>query len=161
MTDKNSKYVVHMLRRLPTGIFGETYAIATGTEIAPGEYRAEHFILTQRPSEALHVGNFHIFGGKLPPELGVIDIDFAIAEAYRQAEIDLLLLLEKRAMELERPDLAYLPFDLEPRPGSLLSCWMRGLFTTQITAIKDSTKCPSLAFYLGLLQQNSVTGSAR
>lgn len=161
MTNKSSKYVVYMLRRLPQGIFGETYAIATGTEIAPGEYRAEHFILTQRPSEALHVGNSAIFGGNIPPELGVIDIDFVIAEAYRQAEIDLLLLLEKRAMELERPDLAYLPFELEPRSGALMSCWMRGRFTTQITALKDSTKCSTLAFYLGLLQQNSVTGPAR
>ena len=121
----------------------------------------EHFILTQRPSQALHVGNFDIFGGNFPPKLDVIDIDFAIAEAYRQAEIDLLLLLEQKAMELKRPDLAYLPFELEPRAGSLLSCWMRRRFTTQITDIKDSTKCPSLDFYLDLLKQNSVISPAR
>lgn len=160
MTNKKSKYVVYMLRRLSPGILGETYAIVTGTEVAPEDYRAEHFLLTQRPSEALHAGHFDI-GGKLPPDVGVIDIDFAITEAYRQVEIDIQLMLEKRAGELERPDLTYQAFELQERSVSLLSCWMRGRFTEQLIFIKNSTKCPSLAFYLNLLQQNSAIGSAQ
>lgn len=162
MTNSSAKYVVYMLRLLPPGIFGEAYAICTGTESSPGQYRAEHFILMQRPSEALHIGTPIVFdSSKFPAELGAIDIDFAITEANRQAEIDLQLLLEKRATELQRPDLAYLPFDLQPRPGSLLSCWMRGRFNEQLNAINRSTKCPSLQSYLGLLQQNSVVGPPR
>jgi len=153
MTDKTSKYAVYMLRRLPPGMFGETYVIATGTEIAPGEYGAEHFILMQRPVEALRVGDVAVFGRSFPPELGTVDADFAIAEAYRQAEIDLLLLLEKRATDLGRTDLAYLPFELALQPGALLGCWMRGRFRKQLMAVKDATKCPALAGYLGLLQQ--------
>ena len=102
----------------------------------------------------MKTGNFDI-GGKIPPEAGEIDIDFAIDEALGQAEIDLSLMLEKRAAELNRPDLAYLPFELEERRGSLMSCWMRGCFAQQLTTIRNSTKCSSLAFYLELLQQNS------
>jgi len=161
MADKTSKYVVYMLRRLPAGLFGETYAIVSGTEVSQGEYRGEHFILTQRPSEALHMGEFEIAGKSLPPELGTVDTDFAMAEAYRQVEVDLLLLLEKRANELGRPELAFLPFELDQRPSSLMGCWMRGCFTKQLMAIKDATKCSSLATYLSLLEQISDTGHKR
>lgn len=156
MTDTTSKYVIYMLHRLPAGVFGEAYAIATGTEVAHGEYRAEHFILTQRPNEALKIGTVDISGKSFPAELGTVDADFAIAEAHRQAEIDLLFLLEQRASELGRPDLAYLPFDLKQCPSPLVGCWMRGRFMKQLMAIKDATKCPSLARYLSLLQQISV-----
>lgn len=156
MTDNESKYNIYMLHRLLAGIFGETYAITTGTEIAPEEYRAEHFILTQRPTEALHIGRSAIFGQSLPAELGRVDIDSAMDEAYRQVEIDLALLLEKRAKELNRPDLSYLPVELKPRTGSLLSCSVRGCFTKQLMVIKDTTKCPKLVRYFRLLQQNSV-----
>jgi len=145
-----------MLRRLPAGVFGEAYAIVTGTEVAQGEYRAEHFMLTQRPNEALQMGAVDISGKSFPVELGTVDADFAIAEAYRQAEIDLLFLLEQRATELGRPDLAYLPFELEQCPSPFVGCWIRGRFTKQLMAIKDATKCPSLARYLSLLQQISV-----
>src|SRR4051812_49284358 len=99
-----SKYAIYMLRKLPAGVFGETYAVVTGTEVAEGEYQAEHFILTQRPREALHMGDIDISGSGLPAELGTVDVEFAVTEAYRQAEIDTLTLLEKRATELGRPE---------------------------------------------------------
>ena len=160
MTDNTSKYVVYTLRRLPAGVFGEAYAIVTGTEVTQGEYRAEHFILTQRPSEALQMGAVDISSKSFPAELGAVDADFAMAEAYRQAEIDMLLLLEQRAAALGRPDLAYLPFELEQRTSPIVGCWMQGRFTKQLIAIKGATKCPSLARYLALLQQISVVRSA-
>lgn len=161
MNNNSSKYVVYMLRPPQPVIFGETYAICTGTEISPGKYRAEYFILMQRPTETLHIGPPIIFDGQtFPPGLDAIDMNFAIDEANRQAEIDLLQLLESRAAELQRPELAYLPLGLEPRPSSLMGCWMRGLFSKQIPAIIESTKCPQLAFYLRLLKQN-IAGSLR
>lgn len=158
MTDDTSKYNTYMLHGLPAGLFGETYAIVTGTEVSQGEYLAEYFIMTQRPSEALHMSTFDFLGNSFPSELGTVDIDFALTEAYNQVEIDLSLLLEKRVTELNRPDLAYLPFKLEQRNSPFVGCWMRGRFTDQIKNITDVTKCPSLAGYLSLIQQISVAG---
>ena len=37
-----------------------------------------------------------------------------------------------------------------------MSAWMRGRFTQQLISIESSTKCPSLALYLDLLQQNLI-----
>lgn len=160
MTDKTPEYSIYMLRGLPAGVFGETYAIVTGTEVAQGEYRAEYFILTQRPIESMKMGAFDIDGNLFPAELGTVDTNFAQAEAYRQAEMDLYLLLEMRASELGRPDVAYLPFELEQRPSPFVGCWMRGCFMKQLMTVKDATKCPSLARYLNLLQQIRVSRRA-
>lgn len=156
MTHKISEYAIYTLRGLPAGVFGEAYAIVTGTEVAHGEYRAEYFILTQRPSESLHMGTFDISGNSFPVELGTVDTTFVQAEAKQQVDIDLLLLLEKRATELGRPDVAYLPFELEQHPSPLIGCWMRGCFTKQLMTVKDATKCPELVRYLNLLQQINV-----
>lgn len=158
MTEEISKFAIYTLRQLPAGMFGETYVVVTGTEMAPGEYFAEHFILTQRPAEALQQGSVAISGKSFPEELGRVDFDFVLAEAYRQAEIDLLWLVEKRATELARPDLAYLPFDLKSCASPFVGCWMRGCFTAQLMVIKGATKCPSLTRYLDLLQQINKAG---
>lgn len=160
MTEETSKYTIYTVRQLPAGMFGETYVVVTGTQISPEEYFAEHFILTQRPIEALHNGTVEILGKSFPEELGRVDINFALAEAYRQAEIDLLLLVEQRATELARPDLAYLPFDLRECASPFVGCWMRRRFSAQLMAIKDATKCPSLVRYLSLLSQVSVISQA-
>ena len=114
MTTGNSKYIVYAVRELRPSIFGETYAIATGTEFASAQFIAEYFILTQRPSEDLDAGSLQI-GGKVPPELGVIDVDFALEEAYQQAEIDLSSMLENRANQLGHQELAFAPFELRQR----------------------------------------------
>lgn len=156
MTDKTFEYTIYTLRGLPAGVFGEAYAIVTGTEVAQGEYRAEYFILTQRPTESLHMGAFDISGNSFPAELGTVDTIFVQTEARQQVDIDLHLLLEKRATELGRPDVAYLPFELEQRSSPFVGCWMRGCFTNQLMTVKDATKCPELARYLSLLQQITV-----
>lgn len=156
MTDETSKYIAYSLHRLPTGIFGEAYVIVTGSEVNQGEYRAEHFILTQRPNEALRMDALDISFPSFPEELGSLDVEYVINEARRQAEMSLQLMLEDRAIELNRNDLAYLPFELEQRPNSLLSCWMRGLYTSELMAIKDNTNCPPLSRYLNLLSQTRV-----
>lgn len=154
MTDDTSKYITYKLRGLSAGLFGEAYAIVTGTEISQGKYLAEYFIMMQRPSEALHKYAFDILESSDPPELDTVDIDFALRQAYNQADSGLSSLLEKRVTELKQPDSAYLPFKLEQcdhRP--FVGCWMRGRFIDQIKDITDVTKCPSLARYLSLIQQ--------
>ncbi|MEO6918677.1 MAG: hypothetical protein ABI171_06615 [Collimonas sp.] len=156
MTDNMSKYTIYTLRGLPAGVFGEAYAIVTGTEVDQGEYTAEHFILTQLPNEALHMGTFDISGNSFPTELGIVDTDFALTEAQHQVEIDLFALLEKRATALGRPDVAYLPIELKLQPRPFVGCAMRGRFMKQFKIVEDATKCPSLARYLGYLQQIKV-----
>jgi len=102
------------------------------------------------------VFHFDISGNSFPAELGTVDTIFVQAEAKQQIDMDILLLLEKRATELGRPDVAYLPFELEQRSSPFVGCWMRGCFMKQLMAVKDATKCPELAGYLSLLQQISV-----
>lgn len=156
MKTETFKYDIYTLRQLPPGMFGETYVVVTGVEIAENEYIGEYFVLTQRPAESLNWGSVSISGKSFPKELESVDIDFAMAEAHRQAEIDLQLLVEKRAAQLEREDLAYLPYELKKCASPFVGCWMRGRYTSQLMAIKDATKCPSLARYLNLLRQVSV-----
>lgn len=158
MTDKTSKYDTYTLRQLPVGVFGETYVIVTATEIALGIYKAEYFILTQRPTEAMHMGSIDIPAKSVPAELGIVDTDFTINEAYLQAEIALFLLLEVRANKLERPDLAYLPFELKQIHSPFVGCWMRGRFTKLLMDVKNSTECPVLKKYISLLQQIPILG---
>jgi hypothetical protein len=91
----------------------------------------------------------------IPPELGTVDSDFARDEALRQAEIDLFGLLEARAKQVSREELAFRPFELKKIASPLLGCWMRGLFTDQLMKMRDATACHHLRMYLGLLQQVS------
>lgn len=98
-----------------------------------------------------------ISGKGLPPELGIVDIHFTMTEALSQARIDLLDLLEKRAKEVNREDIAYLPFELKNTQSPLVGCWMRGRFTSQLTKIKDITGAPNLHTYLSLLHQVPYT----
>jgi hypothetical protein len=156
MTTRASKFEIYWVRGLPPGLFGEAYGIVTGSEIVVDEYRSEHFLLTQRPNEAMQMWAFDIFGKSFPAEFGPVNADFAMSEAYRQLENDLQSLLALRATEVGRPDLAYARFELEKRPSPFVGCWMRGLFTAQLVAVKQATKCLSLVTYLGLLQQIKV-----
>jgi hypothetical protein len=146
-----------MLRNLPAGLFGETYAIVTAIDDSQGNFTTEFFIFMKRPTEALHKGEFTIAGWSFPAELAVVDTDFAIDEGYRQAEIQISLLLEARGLELGRPDAAYLPFDLKDCASPFVSCRMRGMFTEQMKQVKDTTKCAPLARYLSLVEQVSAT----
>jgi len=155
MTDPTSQYKVYMLQGLPAGVFGESYLIVTGTELRSKQFAAEYFVLTQRPKEAMHMNAVLIKGASFPEDLATVNCGFAMEEAYRLAEIDLGDLLETRATELQRPDVAYLPVRLKDYNAQLVGCWMRGLFSTQLMDIKDITKCDSLHRYLTLLQQVS------
>ncbi len=156
MTTDSSKYSVYSIRGLPAGVWGESYAVVTAFESAPYELTTEFFIITKRPKEALNSGALKVVVSQLPPELGKIDLEFALQEGRHQAELSLMNLLETRAAELSRPDVAYLQFELKPTiTGDLLSCWMRRQFSSQLKDVQSSTQCPPLARYLGLLSQVS------
>ena len=157
MTTEPSKFSVYSIRGLPAGVWGESYAVVTAFESTPKELTTEFFIMTKRPKEALNSGTLKVVVSALPPELGKIDIEFALQEGLRQTELSLMNLLETRAAELSRPDVAYLQFELKPtKTGALLGCWMRGQFNSQLKDVQASTQCLPLARYLGLLSQVSV-----
>lgn len=153
MTNTTPNYAVYTLKGLPTGVFGEAYAVVTGTKISVDKYRAEHFILTQRPQEALHSGVLDIAADTFPAELGAVDEKFSIDEGLRQAEIDIQEMLEARSIELGRPDIAYLRFELRACASPFVGCKMRGRFVPQLEAMRKATKCPQFERYLGLIQQ--------
>ncbi len=161
MSNDTEKYAVFSIRGLPAGVWGESYAIVTAFESAPKELTSEYFVLTKRPKEALHQDTLRIVVSPLPPELGTIDIDFALQEGVHRTETLLMDGLDARAVELSRPDVAHLQFELKStNTGDLLSCWMRGLFNSQITEVQRTTQCRSLARYLGLMSQVSITTRA-
>ncbi len=156
MTDAISKYAVYMLKGLPAGVFGEAYAVVTNTVDPTGAFFIEHYILTQRPQESLKSGSFNFHASDLPSELGVIDADFAMKEGLNQAEMHIIEMLEERSVELDRPDVALLQFDLQECEISFVGCKMRGQFLQQFADIRKSTKCPSFSRYMTLLQQVNV-----
>ncbi|WP_143133134.1 hypothetical protein [Pseudoduganella namucuonensis] len=157
MQNQATKYTSYSIRGLPAGVWGESYAIVTAVELSSSELMAECFVLTKRPKEALHQSVLKIMVTTLPPELGTIDLDFALAEGKTQAELLLMDGLETRATELSRPDVAYLQFELKELPGlSLMSPWCRGLFNSQIVEIGRTTQCAALSRYISLLSQTSI-----
>lgn len=158
MSNATSRYSVYSIGGLPAGVWGESYVVVTAYERVQDELVTEYFVLTKRPREALHAGSMIIAASPIPPDLGTIDLEFALQEGQEQARLDLYEMLEARGTELSRPDLAYLQFDLKPsRAGHLLGCWMRGQFNSQISEIKHATNSPSLKQYLGLLSQVAIT----
>lgn len=160
MTGATSKYSVYMLRGLPPGLFGETYVVVTGVQSPSFDYRAEYFLLAQRPQESLHIGFYEFSAANFPESLATIDVEFSLQEALQQAESYLFDRLEERALQLQRPELSLLQVELKQCAGNLLSCWMRGRFKQQLVQIRDATKCQPLKSYLGLLSQVSITWHA-
>ena len=156
MTKPNSKYKISALRRLPPGLLGsETYSIVTATEVNADLIKAEYFLLVQRPTAALHHGTIELNLKNFPSELERWDTSFALDEAQLQVEIEVGNLLEARAAELNRDDLAYLPFEFKSSGVSLMGPWTRGLFQSEIIEILRQTESPKLKLYLGFLVQNS------
>ncbi len=161
MSNSTSPYAVYSIGGLPAGLWGESYVVNASYERNPDEFVSEYFILTKRPLEAMNSGAVTFSSSPIPPDLGTINLEFALQEGLEQAKIRLYDLLEARAIELGRPDLAYLQFDLKPsRTGHLLGCWMRGQFNAQLSQIGQATQCPPLKRYLGLLSQVAVTRRA-
>lgn len=151
-----SAYRVFALRGLPPGLLGsQSMAIAAATEVGHLRYLVEYHVLTFRPQEAVISGTIDFDLTGLPPEHGEFDLQSALEEARTQIEIETANLLEKRALELKREDLAYLPFTYAPDAVSVVGTWMRGHFVEQIRGIAKATKCPKLSLYLSFVIQNA------
>lgn len=158
MKKQNSERIIYQICGTSQSIFGEAYVIVTALENAPGIFRSEQFILIQRPIESLYMDTFLVNGNSFPPEIAHVDIEFVLNEGKIHAETLVGNILELRASEIGRPDLAFTQFNLLNRNTSLVGCKMRGRFVKQFTEIKEKTKCSSLELYLSLLDQvNTVT----
>ena len=155
MIKQANKYVTYRVHHLPPGMFGEVFLIVTATSISVEKYIAEYFFLIQRPVESIYKSVINITDVYFPDES--LCIDFSLDEIYRQAEVKFRLLMEGRAAELERPDIAYAVFEMAPCPRPFVGCWMQGRFREQIAAMQRFTQCPSLASHLKLLKAVKIS----
>ncbi len=156
MHNPKSEYRVSALRKLPPRLLGsETCSIVTATELNAELIKAEYFLIVQRPSPKLHWGTIDFNTTNFPIELEGWTLSTALDEAQAQVDVETGSLLESCAIELSRPDLAYLPFEFKSAGVSLLGPWMRGLFEDQIRQILQQTSSPKLRLYLSFLIQNS------
>lgn len=120
-------------------------------------HKAEYFLLVQRPTAAMHFGTIELNLKNFPLELERWDISVALDEAQRQVEIEVEKLQAARAAELNKEDLAYLPFEFKSGGATLMGPWMQGLFKPQILEILTQTESPKLKLYLNFLVQNIST----
>ena len=153
MKNQNSERIIYQICGLSPSIFGEAYVVVTALEKTPGIFRSEQFILTQRPTESLHMDAFEVNGNSFPAELAQVDIEFVLNEGKNHAETLVGNLLELRANELGRPEISLTQITLSDRKTSFVGCKMRGRFVKQFTEIKEVTKCSSFSLYLSLLDQ--------
>lgn len=133
----------------------ETYSIVSATEVNADLIKAEYFILIQRPNSAVYCGAIEFKKKVFPVELEKWSISDALDKAQLQVKIEVENLLEARASELNRIDLAYLTFEFRSvGDSSLMGAWTRGLFESQIRDILSKTESPKLRLYLKCLVQN-------
>lgn len=153
MSDTDYIYKSYRLTGLPLGVFGETYIVVATSDSRFGGFSVEYYILSSRPKESMRTRTLEVYAKDLPEELGVVDADFAINEGLRQAEVDIIQMLEERSIELNRPGLAILPFKIQEDNIPFVGFRMRGQFLNQLEDILRYTKCQRLARYMDLLHQ--------
>lgn len=144
----DSKYKIFEITGLPPGLFGSVYVVAVSIHTSGDYFRGEHYVLTAR-SLALHIEKFRFSSTDLPPDFLRVDLEFILQEAKEQSQIFFANELEKRAIELKRPDLVALPFALEEISSPFVGFRLRGEFENEIIQIRNETECEQLSIYLG------------
>lgn len=130
-------------------------AIAAATEVSHLRYLVEYYVLIFRPQEMVISGTIDFDLTGIPPEHDEFDLQSALEEARVEIEIETASVLEKRALEVKRDDLAYIPFTYAPDAISVVGTWMRGHFVEQLRAIARTTQCPKLRLYLSFVTQDT------
>ncbi|MDP3856714.1 MAG: hypothetical protein Q8Q73_03020 [Stagnimonas sp.] len=140
---------------LPPGIFGEAYVVVSVWQASTTTWMAEYSILAKRPQKHLFENLFsrvvEIDITSYSSELEPIDEAYMEAEATRQAELDLMLELEKRAADSGHTELAYLPIALQRTKISLVTLWMRTLFAVTLEDMANHTNSSDLNKYLRIV----------
>src|SRR5437879_9298663 len=148
------RYETFQILGWPPGLLGEIYAIAAASELPDQTYRGEFFLFTQRPKPKLTHGEILIDVRNAPPDILKADLDFVIEESQRQAENALIDRLTERTEEIGRPDLLGLNVSLTNfKRWSLIGCWIRDLFHTEIRQAADLTQVGTLKRYLQAMTQ--------
>ena len=135
---------------LPARLFGQVYVIVSVWKSLPTTWEAEYNVLSNRPQENLFSGVVSFDTKDYPVELQPIDAVYMEAEAVRQAEIVLMLELEKRAVA-DDVALAYLPFKLERTQLTPVTLWVSNTFPSKFLDMTSETKSKGLRNYLRLV----------
>ncbi len=133
---------------LPHALFGDTFVVVSVWQPTGSTWSAEYHILIKRPNEFLISGVVNFDTLDYPPELDPVDEQYMVAEALRQAEIDLITELERRATDANRPELAYLPLNLIETKITPVSLWVRDVFPTKFGEMAKTAKSQFLTNYL-------------
>lgn len=148
-----SHYKCLRLDPLPASLFGETYVVVAAMRPAPGEFRGEAYVFTQRPKPELFSTSFTFSTAGVPEDLLDPNLFFILEQSKQIAEVHLIDQLQARTNNMGRADLGALSIRLvDQEANPLLSCWLRGLFKSEISRVASQTRCQGLSVYL-----NAVT----
>lgn len=157
MSNDSRGYVSYRVCGLPTGSFGETYAIATGLVGDAGRHLAEFFVISKRYHPHLHAAAIEFVSDDIPDDVLTVDEDYLLCEARQQAQNYLdEALFEIAEKHGEHVLTRYRPEMIELRYMPLLSLWMRSELRDEIRSIAEKTKSPRLRLCLGMAMQTRM-----
>lgn len=142
------------LAGLPPRFFGETHVVISVWREGK-TWNSEYSILSTWPAEHLIQCFIAFDTTDYPPELPAVDAAFMEGEALQQAKTDIGLELEKRALEANKEDLAYLPVHLERETITPVSLWTRSIYPHKFIDMAQGTKSPDLRRYLQMVMSMS------
>lgn len=131
---------------LPAGVLGEAYCV-TAVELAQSAPQAtvEFALLLQRTQKKLITNSLMVPFGPLPAGLGTFGLEEAHEEAAHMARLALWDLLELRAQELGRPDIAQVIPELQllqHRP--FVGARVRGLWERELQELAQKARTNAL-----------------
>jgi len=153
----HSEYTVYSIRGLSAGVFGDSYVVIAG-EDNDDIVNIEWHILTKKPEETLISKYFSISPKNFPPEV-IEEIgspyQYGASQAKLYAELNLLELLEDRAKELGRPDIAsmYPRLELIDKTTMFVRSAVSGSHFKSVKQIHEKTMCGELKRKLSLTNQ--------
>lgn len=142
------------LEGAPRLFFGETHVVISVWKDA-AVWHAEYNILSKRPPEHLVQTQLSFDITNYPAELPAVDEVQMEGEALNQAEIDLRLELEQRALAQGREDLAYSPIMLVRETITPVTLWTRSMYPLKFLDMAAGTKSPRLKPYLKMVMSLS------
>jgi|GEM_PF-3261813 len=150
--DSSEGYEAYRVSRVPTGYFGESYVVTTGTINENGVHSAEYFFISKRHDPSLERLKISIEPGDIPEHLLKVDKDYLLSEARQQAQLFLDEAIYKLADEHGESVLdRYQPTLIQLSHMPLLSLWIRGELKDNIRSIAQETENPALKRFLEIV----------
>lgn len=142
---------VFSVRGLPPGLLGESYVLISVWKPSDALWKAESHLLTKRPSERRISSTVEFDISEYPAELPAMDEAAMEQEALRQAEMDLIEELERRAAAENKPEIAWQAYRLERSNVSSVSLWVNNTYPNVLAEIANKTESPKLRLHLKLV----------